>query len=94
MPQTQHLTMPICNFYRYLTSEDVAPHEKISIVKSTIFNNDIGLNKYPNPIVEPLISVKKSRNQLWTLKKNKEVITESKKLIELHVRPKKRKTKH
>ena len=59
------------------------------LLKSTIFNNDIGLNKYPNPIVEPLIAVKKSRNQLWILKKNKEVIKESKKLIELHVRPKK-----
>tara|TARA_Y100001934_G_C12299523_1_gene749143 strand:+ start:53 stop:1519 length:1467 start_codon:yes stop_codon:yes gene_type:complete len=64
------------------------------LLKSTIFNNDIGLNKYPNPIVEPLIAVKKSRNQLWILKKNKEVIKESKKLIELHVRPKKRITKH
>lgn len=60
-------------------------------LKSTIFNTDVGLHKYPNPIVEPLIAVKKSRNQLWKLKKNKEVIKESKKLIELHVRPRKKK---
>ena len=60
-------------------------------LKSTIFNTDEGLQKYPNPIVEPLIAVKKSREQLWRLKKNKEVINESKKLIELHVRPRKKK---
>ena len=28
-------------------------------LKSTIFNTDEGLQKYPNPIVEPLIAVKK-----------------------------------
>ena len=60
-------------------------------LKSTIFNTDEGLQKYPNPIVEPLIAVKKSRDQLWKLKKNKKVINESKKLIELHVRPRKKK---
>lgn len=59
-------------------------------LKSTIFNNIDGLTNYPNPIVTPLIAIKKSRDQLWALKKSKEVLKESKKLIKLHVRSKKK----
>jgi len=59
-------------------------------LKSTIFNNINGLTNYPNPIVSPLIAIKKSRDQLWALKKSKEVLKESKKLIEIHVRPRKK----
>ena len=41
------------------------------LLKSTIFNADIGLNKYPNPIVEPLIAVKKAEINYGFLKKTK-----------------------
>ena len=47
--------------------------------------------KYPSPIVEAVKAVKKSREQLWALRKDAVVKEESKKLLSVHVRPSKKK---
>lgn len=43
--------------------------------------------EYPSPIVEPVKAVKKSRGNLWSLRKDPMVKAESKRLLQVHVRP-------
>ena len=52
----------------------------------SLFDNIDNSSKYNDPIVPPVKSVVKSRQQLWSIKKNKFAKSESKRLMALHVR--------
>ena len=62
-------------------------HKPWKMTNIDLLSKGIELN-YPTPIVEPIKAVRKTRNQLWELRKDPMVINESKRLLKIHVRPK------
>ena len=62
-------------------------HKPWKMTNIDLLSEGIELN-YPTPIVEPIKAVRKTRSQLWELRKDPMVINESKRLLKIHVRPK------
>ena len=64
-------------------------HQPWKLTPIDLISKAINLN-YPPPIVESVRAVKRSREQLWALRKDAIVKEESKKLLAVHVRPSKK----
>ncbi len=62
-------------------------HQPWLLTEIDLIDTDIP-DHYKKPVISPYLSNKNIKNQLWTLRKNNFVKEESKRLIQIHVRPK------